>query len=247
MSMQKQPSDPVCRILIATIALHFAAAGHAETGPAPNARQTTSHRHVPLPHHSDPDAPDRGVSLDVVYTADIWRATSGGLRRGTRYLDNLDVAVEAHMDKLVGWDGATVFLYGLYNNGKSLNALMGDTQVASNIETGVKAVRLYEAWLEQRFGNDRASLKVGLYDLNSEFDVLESASLFMGSAHGIGTDISQTGENGPSIFPSTSLAARLALNIGERWTLRTALLDGVPGNPGRPSAPRSSLATVMAR
>lgn len=173
--------------------------------------------------------------IEAAYTADIWHATSGGVRRGSRYLDNFDLMAEADLDELLGWSGATAFGYILYNNGNSLSALLGDAQVASNIEAGVKAVRLYEAWIDQKIGS-AASLRVGLYDLNSEFDALETSDLFMGSAHGIGTDISQSGENGPSIFPVTSLAARLRVDIDRNWTLRAALLDGVPGNlnhPGR--------------
>ena len=179
-------------------------------------------------------ASNETVSLDVIYTADIWHATAGGLKNGTRYLDNFDILVSADLEALLGWEGATAFVYGLYNNGQSLNALMGDAQVSSNIDTGVKAARLYEAWIDQRFANDVASLKVGLYDLNSEFDALDTSALFVGSAHGIGTDISQTGANGPSIFPVTSLAARLAIEPSEHWTLRMAVLDGVPGDPARP-------------
>lgn len=190
------------------------------------------------PHpHAQPqvDAPESAepLSLELVYTADIWRAASGGVARSTRYLDNFDVLARADLDALVGWQGATGFVYGLYNNGKSLNALMGDAQVASNIETGVKALRLYEAWLDQKIG-ERASLRVGLYDLNSEFDALDASALFIGSAHGIGTDISQSGENGPSIFPVTSLAARLAIDLDDRWSVRAAVLDGVPGDLARP-------------
>lgn len=172
-------------------------------------------------------------SIEASYTADIWHAASGGLKRGTRYLDNFDLVANADMEALAGWKGATASAYLLYNNGNSFNELTGEAQVVSNIETGVKAVRLYEAWIDQKIGT-AASLRVGLYDLNSEFDVLETSGLFIGSAHGIGTEFAQSGENGPSIFPSTSLAARLAVDIGEKWKVRAALLDGVPGDPDHP-------------
>jgi porin len=135
----------------------------------------------------------------------------------------------------MGWKGATVFLYGLYNNGNSLtDDLVGDFQVASNIDAGVRAARLYEAWVEQRFAGDRASLKAGLYDLNSEFDTNDSAALFINSSHGIGPDFSQSGQNGPSIFPVTSLAVRGDYRIADNWLVRAAVLDGVPGDPNRP-------------
>ncbi len=171
--------------------------------------------------------------IEAAYTADIWHTASGGVQRGSRYLDNFDLMAEADLEQLVGWQGATAFGYILYNNGKSLSELLGDAQAASNIETGVKAVRLYEAWIDQKLG-DAASLRVGLYDLNSEFDALETSGLFMGSAHGIGTDISQSGENGPSIFPVTSLTARLAVDLDDQWKVRAAILDGVPGDPDHP-------------
>ncbi len=213
---------------ILTLVLGLASSAVAAAAPVQSEESDRSGTEAPS------GASDRSVSLDVVYTADIWHAVDGGLKTGSRYLDNLDVIVDVDLEALVGWEGATAFVYGLYNNGQSLNDLMGDAQVSSNIDTGVKAGRLYEAWIDQRFAGDIASLKVGLYDLNSEFDALDTSALFVGSAHGIGTDISQTGANGPSIFPVTSLAARLAVELDERWILRVAVLDGVPGDPARP-------------
>ena len=191
--------------------------------------QTLSHTHAGSETKPLQDA----VLVDVAYVFDVWTSVSGGIDEGTRYIDNLDLVVEADMERLVGWNGATVLVYGLYNNGNSFSELAGDAQVVSNIETGVEALRLYEFWINQQIG-DRASIKVGLYDLNSEFDVLESSGLFVGSAHGIGTDIAQSGENGPSIFPLTSLAARLEVEVANGFKVRAAVLDGVPGDPDRP-------------
>src|SRR3546814_8879648 len=68
----------------------------------------------------------------------------------------------------------------------------------------LRALRLYEAWIDQKIG-DAASVRIGLYDLNSEFGALDTAGFFVSSPHGIGTDFAQSGRNGPSIFPATSL------------------------------------------
>lgn len=171
------------------------------------------------------------VLLETTYSGELMSVADGGLRRGTRYLDNLDIVFEADLDALAGWRGAELHVYGLYNNGKSISDLAGDAQAVSNIETGKRKLRLYEAWIDQKFG-EHVSLRAGRYDLNSEFDSLEIAGLFVGSAHGIGTDIAQTGLNGPSIFPETSLAARLELRPAKGWALRTAVLDGAPGIGG---------------
>jgi len=194
---------------------------------------TLSHSHTHAGGEIDEVQPP--LLFEVTYTAEIDSNVAGGLERATRYLDNLDLVLEADLARLAGWKGAMVHVYGLYNNGTSFSPLVGDAQVTSNIETGVQAFRLYEAWIAQDLGK-AVNLKLGLYDLNSEFDSLDAGGVFTSSAHGIGTDISQSGVNGPSIFPVTSLAARLDVKPAEGWHLRGAVLDGVPGDPARPAA-----------
>ena len=179
------------------------------------------------------ERPEHPVTVSAVYTADIRSNVDGGGKRGTRYLDNLDLQVAIDADRLIGWHGARLFAYGIYNNGVSLSGLAGDVQTISNIETKVRAARLFEAWVEQDIG-DSASVKGGLYNLNSEFDTTQSGGLFLISSHGIGPDFSQSGRNGPSIFPVTSLAIRGEVKLGEHWLGRLAVLDGVPGDPEHP-------------
>lgn len=57
------------------------------------------------------------VDLSVVYTGEAWSYARGGLRRGERYLDNLDVTPTVDAERALGWRGVTLFAYGLYNNG----------------------------------------------------------------------------------------------------------------------------------
>ncbi|MEX6634801.1 carbohydrate porin, partial [Hyphococcus lacteus] len=179
-----------------------------------------------------PSDNEPALAFELDYTSDLWGNASGGSQTGVRYLNNVDATLAVDLDTLGVIPNTTVFVYGLYNNGEAFSGdLVGDAQVVSNIEAPVEAVRLYEAWIEHEFLNGLASLKAGLYDVNSEFDALETSSLFINSAHGIGTDIGQTGENGPSIFPITSLGVRGAFQVSEQWTVRAAILDATPGNP----------------
>lgn len=176
------------------------------------------------------------VTLSGVYTGEVRGVVSGGLRRGARYLDNLDLQVAVDGERAIGWKGGRLFAYVVHNNGVAFSdELVGDLQTVSNIETGVKATRLFEAWAEQAIGS-RGSVKAGLYNLNSEFDTTISGGLFLLSSHGIGADLAQSGRNGPSIFPVTSLAVRGEWAPSDRLLLRAAVLDGVPGDPARPKA-----------
>jgi porin len=183
----------------------------------------------------EPRDENETYQFGVAYKAGVLSNLDGGIRRETRYLDNLDVTLAVDGAQAFGRDGLTFFLYGLYNNGTRFSEdVVGDAQVVSNIETGVQATRLYEAWIDQRFLSDRASIRFGLYDLNSEFDAINPAGLFLQSAQGIGTDFAQSGRNGPSIFPVTSLSVRGELRLTDTWVLRAAVLDGVPGDPAQP-------------
>ncbi len=195
-----------------------------------------SHTHA----HDEINEVHGPVLFEVTYTGEVLSNVDGGVGKATRYLDNLDIVMEADLDALVGWQGAELHVYGLYNNGKSISDHVSDSFAVSNIETGTQALRLYEAWIEQKFASG-LSLKLGLYDLNSEFDALESSGLFVGSAHGIGADISQSGLNGPSIFPSTSLALRFEKSFESGAKIRAAILDGVPGDPDHPKRTAISL------
>ena len=210
--------------------------------PAPDQTDASDHGRAashdgnapPVVEQKEKQAP--AIKLSALYTTEVWRNVDGGIRPGWRYLDNLDLTLTVDAERALGWRGITLFVYGLYNNGHAFSGdLVGDAQIVSNIETGVRAARLYEAWVEQRFAGDRVSLKFGLYDLNSEFDTTDVGSLSLLSSHGIGPEFGQSGRNGPSIFPVTSLALRGEGKFGQHWVARAAVLDGVPGDPDHPA------------
>jgi porin len=183
-------------------------------------------------------ADEEASRLDALYTSEIWHNVHGGLRTGSKLLGDLDVAVEIDGERALDLDGVTFFANGLFIHGGSLSGqYIGDAQTVSNIEASHQA-RLFELWVEKRFGPADAghSLRVGLYDLNSEFDASDTAALFINSSHGIGPQIAQTGMNGPSIFPVTSFGARWRWALGPAWSAQFVALDGVPGDPQRPAS-----------
>ncbi|MDH5737676.1 MAG: carbohydrate porin, partial [Gammaproteobacteria bacterium] len=166
------------------------------------------------------------VNLEMVYTGEYGKNT-GGIEDDSTYLDNLDITMT--FNDAFGQEGATFFVYFLYNAGDGPSDAIGDAQGASNIDAPTTS-KFYELWYETGIGTDN-SVKVGLYDLNSEFDAIETAGLFLNSSHGIGPDYAQSGVNGPSIFPTTSFGARLDFNLGDGYFFRFAVLDGVSGDP----------------
>ncbi len=174
---------------------------------------------------------------EVTYTADIAGPVKGGTSRAGRALDNLDVIVDGDLEKLVGWRGATLHGYLLNNSGGAPNDLAGTLQGVDNIEVGRPRARLYELWVQSRFGGDRGSVLAGLYDLNSEFYATEASGLLLAPPFGIGSEFASTGPNGPSIFPSTALAVRARLEGGRGAYLQGAVLNAHAGTVGDPDGP----------
>src|SRR5688572_17142332 len=94
-----------------------------------------------LPSTSSAEAsPDyHAYDLSAMYTGEMWRAASGGLATGSRYLDNLDLMFAVDAERAFGLP-FTFYAHVLYNNGHSISGdLVGDAQ-------GVSSIEGYDAW-----------------------------------------------------------------------------------------------------
>ncbi|MGH8744416.1 MAG: carbohydrate porin [Burkholderiales bacterium] len=175
---------------------------------------------------------NQGVRLEPVFTGESSANLAGGVRRKVTYLDDVDLKLTIDTQRFIGWPDATFFVYGLGTHGGNPSDAVGNAQVVSSI-AAPSGWQLYEAWVQQNFLNNRLSLLAGQFDLNAEFYVLQSATLFLNSSYGIGPEFSGSGRGGPSIFPYTSVGARVEVRPSQSVVLRTAILDGVPVNVRR--------------
>lgn len=168
-------------------------------------------------------------------TLDVMANLDGGLKTGSRVLDN--ALVQFNYDGAVhGLSGVTATIGALYNGNQSVSGdLVGDLQGISNIETGTQALRPYEVWIAKAFGDGETSLKAGLIDLNGNFDAPGVSTLFLNSSHGIIPSFSQSGANGPSIFPTLGLALVGEASLSEGLNVRAGVFDPVPGDPDKPT------------
>jgi len=174
---------------------------------------------------------EKGYSFDLSYKVDAWRNLSGGKSKGNRVLDNLGLIMDVDGDKAFGLTGTSFHVYLLNNFGGRINDVVGANGGIDNMEVPTHAFKLYEAWVQQNFFNDKLSILAGLHDLNTEFYVTDTSGLFISPTYGIGTEMAATGDNGPSVFPTTSLALRVAVMPTDNTYVQAAIYDGVPGNP----------------
>lgn len=174
------------------------------------------------------------LSVHAVEKIDVLSAVRGSDDRRVHVLDDLDLLGDADLEKLIGWQGATAHVHVMNNLGTSPNERIGTLQGVDNIEVRTHRLHLFEAWVQQRVG-EHASVRAGLYDLNTEFYANSSAGLLIAPAFGVGSELSATGVNGPSIFPSTALTVRVERRFGKNGYARAALLNATAGCPGEPN------------
>jgi len=177
---------------------------------------------------------DQGLALDIGYKADLLRNTSGGVAKGGRPMTHLDVKLKADLEKLANWSGGTAYVNLLYDRGDQFNAhRVGSLTGVSNIEVATSTHRLFHAWLQQEFAEGRGAVLAGLYPIDSEFQVLDSAGVFLQPPYGASADIALT--RTPSIFNNSSFGLRARWFSADRSAyLQGAVLDGNPGDQNNP-------------
>ncbi|MGE5145933.1 MAG: carbohydrate porin [Candidatus Eiseniibacteriota bacterium] len=170
---------------------------------------------------------DHGITPSLQYQGDGAVNAVGGARRGGTYLGDLQLQLQIDGGPLIGVPGLTLYLNGLDIHGGQASGFVGDAQGVSNI-AGPPGFTPYEAWLQYNTLDRRLSVLAGLYDLNTEFYFLPSATALLNSSFGIGPEFAFTGVGGPSIYPATSLGTRVAYRATRNLLVRAAVLDGAP-------------------
>src|SRR4051812_20340015 len=192
-----------------------------------------------LPHHhlvaqssvrDSTTAP--AAQLTAAYTGTLANDVAGGVTRGTIVQAAAMLQADLHLRALIGWKGARLFASVIGSAGPSPDPLVGDLQgVLSTVAP--PGVWLEEAWLEQRMLDNRVSLLVGRYDVNTEFYRLQFSANFLNSSFGIGAELGLSGVEGPSVYPFTAVGTRVEYKPTHNSVLRAAVMDGVPvARPG---------------
>ncbi|MBS3743063.1 MAG: carbohydrate porin [Wenzhouxiangellaceae bacterium] len=177
---------------------------------------------------------DRGVLVEAANTMDIFQSVDGGLGHASTVSNLFALAVTTDMEALTGLRGGTMYFLGAGTHGDDPGLDSGTVHAPSNLAAD-NAWRVLEFWYEQSLFRDRAGLLFGVYAVDSEFDAKETAEVFLNGGFGTGLELSETGLNGPSIFPVTGLGVRARYQVTPEFGLRAAMVEGVPGDPDDPT------------
>ena len=105
----------------------------------------------------------RGIKVILGYKNETAGNLSGGIRRTTTSVGQVDLGATFDLQSIVGWDGATLQSSITYRHGPSLNVNSGLNLLEEPQETFGRGQvwRWTELWLRQRFADDHVIIKVG--------------------------------------------------------------------------------------
>jgi len=183
---------------------------------------------LPLPARSAEN--DSPWEWDASATLDALRSSRARSKFG---LIHLDAGATLNAERLFGWTGVKFGAEIMVDSGNKPNALIASLQGVNNNEVTQGAARLYTLWVERDMAPGWR-VRMGLYDLNSEFYVTDASDQLIHPVFGIGAELAQTGLNGPSIFPNTAFGVRIKAQSDAGHYAQLAVLDGVPGDQDHP-------------
>jgi porin len=179
--------------------------------------------------------PVKGMEASMIYDGELVSNVAGGVQRGSIFHGSLQAQAAFDLAELFGWRETTASLYGMLLHGAQPETLSGAAQGVSSI-SGKSGLHLDEAWVQRNFNHDRFSILAGLYDLNSEFYRVRSASLLINPSFGVGPEFAQSGPASVPAFPNTSLGVRAQYKFAPSVVGRAAVLDAQPFSGGTTNA-----------
>ena len=176
---------------------------------------------------------DLGYNLRLDYFADGLGNPTGGVKQGAAYEGLLYMVLDADLAKIAGLDGLSFRVNAYQIHGRQLSAtnVFNLTRVDS-IEAR-PATRLFELWVEQKFG-DLALLRIGQLAADNQFFISEFGNtLYINSTFGwpliFTSDL--PGGGGPN-YPLATPGVRLKVNPNDQLALLAGLYNGDPAGTG---------------
>jgi len=170
---------------------------------------------------------DEGITFNVQYAAEGWSNVTGGESTGTVYTGSMSLQGNIDLQKLVGWQGASVSTRWYWLSGQDLSA----TNLGNNIFTvsniaGFPTFRMNELWFQQNFLSDRISIRLGQLAADSQFGISTYDAVFLNGTFGWSPDLYTNIPNGGPGYPMGALGVQLALTPWNWFTYQVAVFQG---------------------
>ncbi len=182
----------------------------------------------------------RGIDISINYIGESFGMVAGGFRQGVDYEHRFELSIDADLEKLAGWTGATAhatFYQIGHANGMPAQNYVGSIADPSNIEAQ-PSTRLFTAWFQKNFMDDKVSLRLGQIAADDEFVICPTASNLIASTFGYATILAANQLQGGPVYPLATPGARLQLKPTDEIAILAAVFAGAPAGAGCTSLPQ---------
>lgn len=176
---------------------------------------------------------ESGININLMYSNSVLANVRGGLRRGAIDQGLLQGVLAVDLEKLSGIGGLSFYAnaFQIHNTGYIRRDYVGSINTIDAIEA-VPTTRLSELWLEQKFANGKANIRVGQLAADVEFFFAGLSDLFLHSDWPTITAVNLP-SGGPA-YPLSTPGARLKIDPNQNVSLLFGIYNGDPAGPGVP-------------
>lgn len=208
-----------------------------DTSAKPSANLTTSIQDQ-LGSYGDPGGlrsflQQQGVTYSLTYIGESFGNVTGGSRRGGIYEGRLDFQFDADLDKLLGWQGASVHTNLFQIHGTGLSRYYVNNFITVSAIEALPSSRLYELWFEQKLFDDQLSLRIGQLASDTEFAVSQTGTLFVNSTFGWPNIMAVILPSGGPIYPLATPGVRAKYVPNKNLSLQVGVFNGDPSGAAR--------------
>lgn len=165
-----------------------------------------------------------GITLDIVYTGEVFGNTRGGINTSDsdEYRGDVSLFVELDTQKAGWWKNGSFFLHFQEQHGHGItNEHVGDFQILSNIDED-DFNQISEFWYKHTFLEDRLWIKLGKMEANADFAFVDNGIEFINSSAGSSPTIPL------ATYPNQDWGVVVGVNPYDWFYLNVGLYQGDP-------------------
>ncbi len=216
----------------ASAELARAQAPESQNAALPQEGQPTISSSVPALAEFKKTLSDLGLNFQVNFTGEVFGDPIGGVKQRGIYEQLIETVLEGDLNKIAGLSGASFHVNAFEINGIGLSRCCVFNVLTVSAIEALATTRLYEAWFEQKFSGDTASLRIGQLGADTEFFISDFGALYLNATFGwpniLAADLPSTGPN----YPLAAPGARLKLTPNDQITFLAAIFNGDTSGAG---------------
>ncbi|WP_426212547.1 carbohydrate porin [Pseudomonas sp. TWR2-1-1] len=178
---------------------------------------------------------DKGITITGDYSSETISNLHGGIKRGTRYAQQLRVAAKFDLSKLLGTPDAG-FVQIMVNDRRGNSAtedLLGN-RLSAQENYGGEYTRLTEFSYQRNLFSEAVSAKVGYLVMGTDFGGMPILTNFV-SAGFCAHPLTMSSGSGWGNYPTAHWGAELRYDVNDSLTLQTAVFQVNPEHNSLPS------------